>query len=124
MLDYFQTAMMFKAKQPKLILTFTIVEFGEHHGKRIRCFFNVQRVIGKPQKGGRFQVTRKQDFYREYQLLFNRTNNARLDRLPMSEFHGVTILAQVETVKRARGVELVGGAQYSVIRRLLKVVEK
>jgi len=119
----FQTALMFAGKQPKLIMTF-VIERGEHQGKPIRAFYNAVRLFGRPQKGGRFKMGQKSDFYREFCGLFDHNGgNARLDRIPMSLFNGRVIEAKVRTVTKARGRELPEAAQYSVIDQLLRVVE-
>ena len=120
MLDYYRTVRMFKC--PKVELTFTIVSFGEAHGVRIPRFFNVDRFVGKPGKNGGFSVSRNRDFPREFLSLFN-YEAKRKDRYPMSLFNGVTIEAQVVTVKEARGIELPEQLRYSKIQRLIKVVE-
>lgn len=123
MLDRFETAMMFQGKAPKLILTFAIVGEGEDIGKRVCRYYNVARIIDKPQRGGRFKVSRKGDFMREYFSLFQ-YDGGRLDRLPMSQFNGAVIQADIETVKFARGREIPQPLRYSKIARLIKVIEK
>jgi len=122
MLDDFRTALMFQGKAPKLILSFAIVSHGDDFGKRIPRYYNVARIIGKPQLGGRFKVSKKGDFLREYLSLFH-YDGGRLDRLPMSRFSGVVIRAEIVTVKHSRGKEIPGPLQYSKIARLINVVE-
>lgn len=123
MLDSFQTAMMFQGKAPKLILTFKIVGHGDDFGKSLCRYYNVAKLIGKPQKGGRFKVSKKGDFIREYLSLFD-YSCSRLDRLPMTQFDGATIRAEIETVKRSRGIDIPEPLQYSKVARLIKVVEQ
>ena len=120
MLDWFRTVTMFKA--PKLELVFTIVSHGPHYGTRLSRYYNIDRIIGKPQKGGRFKVGRNRDFTREFCSLFHHTGN-RLDRLPMTRFDGATLKASVVTVKQARGQHIPKALQYSKIDQLIKVVE-
>lgn len=120
MLDYYRTVRMFKC--PKVELIFSIVSFGDAHGVRVPRFFNVDRLVGKPGKNGRFSVSGTRDFPRELLSLFN-YQASRKDRYPMSLFNGVTIEAQVVTVKKARGIEIPEQLRYSKIQRLIKVVE-
>jgi len=89
---------------------------------RVPRFFNVDRLVGKPGKNGRFSVSSTRDFPREFLSLFN-YQARRKDRYPMSLFNGVTIEAQVVTVKKARGIEIPEQLRYSKIQRLIKVVE-
>jgi len=120
-LHHFETSMMFRGKAPKLVLWFTITSIGADHGKCIPRYYNVTRVIGKSQKGGRFKVGKKSDFLREYFTLFH-LDGGRLDRLPMTRFEGVTIQAEIQTVTNARGRAIPKPLQYSKVSRLIKVV--
>ncbi len=122
MLDGFQTALMFQGKAPKLIMDFTIVSHGKDYGKRVSRYYNVAKIIGKPQREGRFKVSKKGDFLREYLTLFQYAGS-RLDRLPMSPFNGVTIKAEIETVKHSRGKVIPEPLQYSKVAELIKVIE-
>lgn len=121
MLDSYRTVSMFRS--PKLELIFTIVSFGEAHGVRVSCFFNIDRFLGKPAKNGGFSVSRTRDFPRVFLSLFH-YQTKRNDRYPMSYFDGVTIEASVVTVKEARGIAIPESLQYSKIDRLMKVVEE
>jgi len=120
-LHHFETAMMFRGKAPKLVLWFSITSYGDDFGKQIPRYYNVTRVIGKPQKGGRFKVGKKSDFLREYFTLFH-YDGGRMDRLPMTRFDGVSIQVEIETVTHARGRIIPKPLQYSKVSRLIKVV--
>ena len=117
----FKTAMMF-GKAPKLIIDFVIVEQCDYFGLVLLKYYNVKRLIGRPQEGGRFKVGATGDFARDYFHLL-KVSNRRLDRLPMSVMEGVTFLAKVSTVKRARDRSIPEALQYSKIERLIKVLE-
>ena len=121
MLDYYQTAVMF-GKAPKLILHFKVTSFGEGFGYSIPRYYNVQKLIGKGQRNGRFKVSKSGDFLREYLSLFPAPAK-RLDRLPMSQFKNVTIEAEIVTVKESRGRSLPEPLRYSKIERLLRVID-
>ena len=118
----FTTAMMFGGKAPKLVIDFVIVEQGDHFGLVLPKYYNVKKLIGRPQQGGRFQASAKGDFARDYFELMQ-MGDRRLDRLPMSVMEGVTFLAKVSTVKRARDRDIPEALQYSKIDRLIKVLE-
>ena len=117
----FKTAMMF-GKASKLIIDFVIVEQCDYFGLVLPKYYNVKRLIGRPQEGGRFKVGPTGDFARDYFRLFD-IGDRRLDRLPMSLWEGVTLLAKVSTVKRARDGDIPEALQYSKIERLIKVLE-
>ncbi len=115
-IDY-KTAMMFQGKAPKLMMNFRIVTFGEYFETELNRYYNVQRIIGQPQRHGRFKCSAKGDFLREYMTLFTGKAN-RLDRIPMSNFENVIIEGRVNTVKRSRGKDIPTELQYSVITEL------
>lgn len=117
----FKTAMMF-GKAPKLIIDFVIVEQCDYFGLVLPKYYNVKRLIGRPQEGGRFKAGATGDFARDYFDLMQMSYR-RLDRLPMSVMEGITFLAKVSTVKRARDRDIPEALQYSKIERLIKVFE-
>ena len=121
-LESFQTAKMFKGKANKLILNFKIVSMGKDFEKIVSRYYNVSRIIGKPQVGGRFKVSQKGDFLREYLNLFG-YGGSRLDRLPMTRFSDCVIRGELETVTFSRGMEIPKQLQYSKVARLIKVVK-
>ena len=116
----YKTAMMFMGKAPKLIMDFRIVSFGEYFEVELSRFYNISRIIGKPQRCGRFKASKKGDFLREYKTLFT-GKASRPDRIPMSYFENVIIEGKVETVKRSRGRDIPRDLQYSKIGQLRRV---
>ena len=122
MLRSFHTANYFN-KAPKVVLSFTIVSTGQFHGAVVNRYYNVNRIIGKPQMGGRFVPSATGDFAREFYTLFT-YGGTRLDRLPMSLFDGKVIKAKVRMVTHARGADIPKPLQYAKVAQLLKVVEE
>ena len=117
--DY-KTARMFRGRAEKLIMNFRIVTFGEFFETELSRYYNVKRIIGKPQRFGRFKPSQKGAFLREYMTLFTGRVN-RLDRIPMSYFEKAIIEGRVETVARAQGRNIPTELQYSVITELRRV---
>jgi hypothetical protein len=117
----FETAFMFR-HAPKVVLWFRIITMGAAFGVEVPRFYNVLRIIGKPQKGGRFKVGRRSDFVREFTNLFH-LQDKRLDRLPVeSNFRNVIVSGELRTVTRDfQQRDLSEPIQYSVIKQLLKV---
>jgi len=118
--DHHETARLFN--QPKLILLFTVLSDGEYHGIKLRRFYNVRSLIGKPGRGGKYHPSGwSSDLIREYALLFGSIPDDRLDRLSLNPYKNVIITGEVKTVSRdskKRGISEC--VQYSVIKRLIK----
>jgi len=117
----YKTAIMFCGKASKLIMDFRIVSMGKYFETIVPRYYNVQRVIGKPQRNGRFKCGKKGDFLREYLTLFP-NQVGRLDRVPMSAFESVIIEGKIETVTRSRNKVIPKPLQYSRISELRKVL--
>lgn len=123
LVDY-ETSRMF-GKAEKLAMRFRVISQGPAFGKELSRYYNVERIIGKPGKQGRFKVARHSNFVLEYVTLFEYLGvPKRLDRFPMSAFKGVIIVGEVKTVSRNYNQRrLPTPLQYSVISELLKVKE-
>lgn len=112
------TCRMF-GRQPKLVLRCEVCDFGKHLGVRLCRYYNVRRV-GRLGRRGNFSVGWSSDLVREYARLVGMP--ARRDRIALSRYCKLLLLAEVETVEQsARQEPLPACAQYSVIRRFLRV---
>ena len=110
---HYETARMFGRAQ-KLILWFTIAEPGDDFDKQLPRYYNISRLIGRPQKYGQFKVGFNSDFLREYADLFGVP--PRLDRIPMSKFEHCFVRGKVRTVTTASGQQPKHkDLQYSVV---------
>ena len=118
--DHHQTARLFN--QPKLILWFTVLSEGEHHGTKLKRFYNVRSLIGKSGKNGKYHPSGwSSDLIREYAHLFGSIPDDRLDRFSLNPFKKVIITGEVKTVtqdSKKRGIHEY--VQYSVIERLIR----
>jgi len=120
--DHHETARLFN--QPKLILLFTVLSEGDYRGTKLKRFYNVRSLIGKPGRNGKYRPSGwSSDLIREYAELFGDVPD-RLDRFSLKPYNNVIITGEVKTVSqdsRKRGIpECV---QYSVIERLIKAKE-
>ena len=115
--DHHETLILF-GRASKLVLWFTIISMGPYFDVvKVPRFYNVKRIIGRPQKHGRFKCGFKSDFLREYARLFPAP--VRLDRIPMSEFRRHVVLGRVRTVTRGSDQGAIPESlQYSVIEEL------
>jgi len=119
--EFCETRMIFG--HAKIALRFTIADFGQFFGTPMTRWYNARRLIGRASRNGNFALSGKRsDLFIEHCELFD-MRIPRLDRVPMSAFNNTYILAEVETVtKRHDQRSLPEQAQYSIVRRLLKVV--
>ncbi len=120
--DYHQTAWLFN--QPKLILLFTVLSEGDYHGVKLKRFYNVRSLIGKPGREGKYKPSGwSSDLIREYANLFGSVPD-RLDRFSLKPFNNVVITGEVKTVRLdSKKREIPECVQYSVIERLIKAEE-
>jgi hypothetical protein len=107
---------------PRLKLEFSIVDLGEFHGETVSRYYNVERLIGKAGKKGRFKAKQTGDFLIEYFNLFPHRKIKRRDRIPMEDMYNEIIIGKVRTVKKNNQQKrLPEQLQYSVIEELLRI---
>ena len=117
----YRTANMFRGKAPKLIMDFRIISMGQFFECIVPRYYNVQKVLGKPQLSGRFKCGKKGSFLREYLTLFP-NQLQRLDRVPMSAYANAIIEGKIRTVTQSGQKVIPKPLQYSCISELLRVV--
>jgi len=119
----YRTAIYSKfGKVGKVILTFSVIDFGEHFGTELARWYNAE-LKGKPRPNGKFRIGRCSDAFRELaQVIPQRIS--RTDRIPLSALENLQIRARVETVRRDyKQRTLAKPAQYSKVAELLGVVK-
>ena len=119
---FHETAILFS--QPKLILCCTVLSEGIYHGVKLKRFYNVRSLIGKPGRDGKYHPSGwGSDLIREYAELFGDVPD-RLARLSLKPFNNVIITGKVKTVSQdSRKRRIAECVQYSVIERLIKAKE-
>ena len=96
---------------------FQIMDYGEFNGVVLERWYNVDGLIGKARRNGKFKPPFRGDFVSDYYSCFGAID--RLDQIPMSKFKGKTFRAKVRTVKRnSKQRDYPKGLQYSVIDTL------
>ena len=114
---------LFKGKYPKVTISFAIQDYGEFHLRQINAYYNARKLKGKPSKNGHFSIGWKSDLMLDYSTLFG--SPERNDRISMCRFKNCLIQVRTRVVKRNREQrEYPEGMQYSVVDRLLKVIER
>lgn len=106
----------------KLMLHFQIVDFGPQHGVKLKAFYNVERLIGKPGRRGRVKHKRTGDFLVEYfTALPGQPRPKRFDRIPMEPLYSAHIVGKVVTVKQNSKRELLPEQLwYSKVGRMIR----
>ena len=119
-LSYLQhlTTVMF-SKKPTVIVDFRVVSIGRGHGCVISRYYNAERLIGRPGKGGRFKAKPKGDLYREFHAVV--PGRHRADRLPMTKLREAVLVGEVVTVTHDREQRTIPRhCWYSRVKRLLR----
>ena len=107
---------------PKLILKFSIVDFGSYQGIVLARYYNVTKLIGMVGQNGRFKAKPTGDFLIEYCTLFPGQSITRLDRIPMVLLYNEIIIGKVRTVtKNNQQRKLPDQLKHSVIGELIRV---
>ena len=113
-----------KFGKPRLIMLFTIIDPGEHHGTSLQCFRNVDSLKGRPGKKGSFVPSRGGDFMIEHCKLLP-DYNPRRDRISLNPYYNNIIVAKVEMVKKNnRGKALPKQLWWSKVGELLELTEE
>lgn len=117
------TSIMF-GKSSRLVLEFSVVDFGEHHGTRLIRYYNVEKLKSKPGKNGQCKHKRRGDFMIEYFTLFPGLRATRLDRVSMEPLYQSVLVGMVRNVtKNTQQKDLPAQLHYSVVGKLVGVAE-
>lgn len=95
--ETWSTALMW-GRQPKVVLSFTVTDYGPHFGTRLQRWYNVTRLIGKPGSRGRFKAGFSSEVLRELAACCRPAS--RPDRVALSAYADRLVTGHVETVKR------------------------
>jgi len=113
---------LYMGRIPKVVVTFQIMDYGEHHLKQVSAYYNPKKLIGKPRRKGRFSAGWRSKFMMDYVTCFGRPT--RKDEIVMNKFQEVIVKGKVRTVTHNRDQrKYPEGLQYSVVNELLGVLE-
>lgn len=102
----------------KLVLHFSVIDYGEYFGTKLRAFYNVT-LKGKAQRFGGFKPGKRSKFMIDFCNCFPYYKVKRADRIPMSLLENAIIKVRVVTVKKNREqVTLPEALLYSVVKCL------
>ena len=119
--EYYET-FFFLGRFPKVVLWFSILDFGEHNEKKLARYYNIEKIHGKPRRSGSFRFGRRSDFNKEYLKLFDKPCKKGVINWNLYKRH--IILGEVNTVTNDfRGDGYHPSLVYSVLSRLKRVKE-
>ncbi len=108
----------YMGRYPKLVICFTIQDFGEYYLLPVNSYYNLKKIQGKPKRNGHFTAGKRSDFVLDYTVCFDIP--ARLDRISMCRFKNAIVQAHIRTVTHNRMQrEYPEGLQYSVIDHII-----
>ena len=115
----FETADYFG--KPRVVVYFAIIEPDDYAGLPIERFYYVKKLIGPPQRFGKYKAKPRGNLIREFKRIAGRAG--RLDRISFKRFRDLRIIAEVQTVRRDyQRQPLDEDDYYSRIARLVKVL--
>ncbi len=104
-------------RQDKVVLWFTVLDYGPQFGSRLSRWYNAKRLVGPPRLRGRFVLGRSSELLRDYALLTDKA--FRRDRIALSHLEPLLLVGEVDTVQGDHRQRRIPKAlQYSVIRTL------
>jgi len=110
---------MFRGRQPKVVMYFSIIEPGDYFGAALPAYYCVEKHIGKRGKAGRFKASKKTNLYRDFCRVFPDRPAPRPDRIPLSNLSSVVVQGTVVTVSRGYDQrDIPEAAQYSRVRSI------
>ena len=111
----------FMGCQPKVVIYFSIIEFGDYFEIVLPAYYNVIKHTGKCGKSGNFKAAKKSYLVRDYCRALPSQPLPRLDRIPLSNLASVIVRGTVITVKKGLDQrEIPEAARYSRVARIDK----
>lgn len=106
--------------KPKVYFVFRLAEPG-YSNEKLFAAFNVKEIVGRPEKNGKFNLTRRQDLTLQ---LANLIPNFRLDRISLRPLVDRLFTISVRTVvKDYKQRHLPMVLQYSVVDQILSFAD-
>ena len=115
-----RTHLYFK-KSAKVILTFRIQDYGPHFGTKIRGFYAVKDLKGKPRKNGTFEAGPKSRLLRDMARMME--DRPPTNRVPTTLINAAVYEIELRRVTEAKKVELPESIQYSVVDHVVRKVQ-
>ena len=110
-------------RQPKVVLRFRVITYGDEFGKEVRKYYNATKLIRPYGKNGRFKVGFSSDLLRDFSRLHGKVS--RLDRIPMTRFDDCIIAGEIATAMQGHDQQPIpADLQYSVVRKLIAVTAR
>ncbi len=103
----------------KVILLFTIIDFGEYQNVIVPRFYAVKRVIGKHGFNGKFIAKPRGAFADDYFMMRPDAPRLRKDQIPMTTLQDKPMLITVgDVIKNSKQKQHSEQQKYSVVRKV------
>lgn len=104
---------------PKVVLLFTIIDFGEYEGVIIPRYYAVKRLTSKQGLNGSFIAKPRGAFADDYFMMRPDAPRLRKDQIPMTTLQNKPMVITVGTVeKNNKQVKYKEQQKYSVVRKV------
>ncbi len=112
------TRLFFFGRSPKVVLTFRILDMGPYFGKKVRGFYAVKRIKGKPRCNGRFEAGPRSRLLRDISKLID--SRPPTDYVPERIIEATIFEIEVRLVDTVSGEKLTESMQYAVVDRIVR----
>ena len=112
------TKLFFFGRSPKVVLTFRILDMGPYCGKKVRGFYAVKRIKGKPRCNGRFEAGPRSRLLRDISKLIDL--RPPTDYVPERIIEAAIFEIEVRLVDTVSGEKLTESMQYAVVDRIVR----
>ena len=104
---------------PKVILLFSILDYGEHFETIIPRFYAIKRFKGKTGLKGAFVSKARGAFAEDYYTMYPDAPRLRPDRVPMTKLQGKIFTVSVgDVLTNNKQKEHIEKMKYSVVRKI------
>ena len=115
------TRLFYFGRSPKVVLTFRILDMGPYFGKKVRGFYAVKRIKGKPRRNGTFEAGPRSRLLRDISKLID--SRPPTDHIPTNIIEAAVFDIEIRRVDRANGEALSDSMQYAVVDRIIRKSE-
>jgi hypothetical protein len=121
--EHYETGRLHAGRAGKVIVWFSICDYGPHFGQRVARYYNAKVASGKRRRGGKFNVGWKSDLLREFarvEAVPARSDRIRLDLLKPHLLEGKLATVMESADQKPIPREL----QYSVVEEITGVRQR
>ena len=113
-----QTAILFGGRAQKVILTYRILDYGPCFEKRVRGYYAVRHIVGKPRRNGRYSIGPRSRLIRDTAHMID--GRPPTDHFPIEKASKTIVEIELRIVTTADGKDLASSMQYVVVDHVVK----